>query len=152
MPADVLTRHSRLKRLIATALLGVFAVSGAHAATLVEVFKSPYCGCCGKWVEHMQIAGFKVHVNEVKDVNVERKQLGIPDSLSSCHTARVDGYALEGHVPSEDIQRLLKEKPKALGLTVPGMPASAPGMDGPKMPYETLLVSADGKTNVFAKH
>lgn len=125
----------------------------AQATPPVEVFKSPSCGCCGKWIDHMRQAGFKVDVQETNDVPAARKKLGMPDRLGSCHTARIGNYVVEGHVPAADAQRLLKEKPKALGVAVPSMPPGAPGMDVPNSsPYETLLVQADGSTRVFAKH
>ncbi|KAF7600224.1 MAG: metal-binding protein [Candidatus Dactylopiibacterium carminicum] len=138
------------------ALLLLLGSLGAWAAgPVLEVWKSPYCGCCGKWVEHMQKAGFVAKVHEVQDVSAQRKALGIPDSLGSCHTAKVGGYVLEGHVPAQDVQRLLREKPKAVGLAVPGMPPASPGMDLPMTgdrSYETLLVQSDGKTRRFALH
>ncbi len=125
----------------------------AQSATQVEVFKSPYCGCCEKWIEHMQKNGFKVNAHNVNDVPAARKSLGMPDRVGSCHTAKVGGYLIEGHVPAADIQRLLKEKPKAVGLAAPGMPQGSPGMEtATPVPYETLLVQADGSTTVFAKH
>jgi hypothetical protein len=125
----------------------------AQAETQVEVFKSPSCGCCGKWLKHLQQNGFQVSVHEVNDVPAARKKLDMPDRLGSCHSARVGDYVIEGHVPAADIQRLLKEKPKALGLAVPSMPPGSPGMETAKpVPYETLLVQADGSTNVFARH
>ena len=125
----------------------------AQSATQVEVFKSPYCGCCEKWIEHMQKNGFKVNAHNVNDIPAARKSLGMPDRVGSCHTAKVGGYLIEGHVPAADIQRLLKEKPKAVGLAAPGMPQGSPGMEtATPVPYETLLVQADGSTTVFAKH
>jgi hypothetical protein len=138
-------------------LLLVFLVSTgsvwAQAETQVEVFKSPQCGCCGKWIKHLQQNGFQVNTHEVNDVPAARKKLGMPDRLGSCHTARVGDYVIEGHVPAADIQRLLKEKPQALGLAVPSMPPGSPGMETAKpVPYETLLVQADGSTRVFARH
>lgn len=127
----------------------VISLLGASAAmaqvTAVEVFKSPYCGCCGKWVEHLQQNGFKVNAHDVEDVPAVRQKLGMPDRLGSCHTAKIGGYVVEGHVPAADIQRLLKEKPKALGLSVPSMPPGSPGMESSKpIPYQPLLVQADG--------
>ncbi|MBS3951750.1 MAG: DUF411 domain-containing protein [Methylomicrobium sp.] len=138
-------------------LLLVFIVSTgsawAQAGTQVEVFKSPQCGCCGKWINHLQQNGFQVNTHEVNDVPAARKKLGMPDRLGSCHTARVGDYVIEGHVPAADIQRLLKEKPQALGLAVPSMPPGSPGMETAKpVPYEALLVQADGSTRVFARH
>ncbi len=138
-------------------LLLIFLVSTgtawAQAATQIEVFKSPRCGCCGKWIEHLQQNGFQVSVHEVNDVPAARKKLGMPDRLGSCHSARVGDYVIEGHVPAADIQHLLKEKPKALGLAVPSMPPGSPGMETANpVPYETLLVQADGSTRFFDKH
>ncbi|WP_036249963.1 DUF411 domain-containing protein [Methylobacter sp. BBA5.1] len=138
-------------------LILVFIVSTGSAwaqeETPVEVFKSPQCGCCGKWIKHLQQNGFQVNTHEVNDVPAARKKLGIPDRLGSCHSARVGDYVIEGHVPAADIQRLIKEKPKALGLAVPSMPPGSPGMETANpVPYETLLVEADGSTRVFARH
>ena len=133
--------------------LGVLANLPASAAVMVDVYKSPHCGCCGKWVEHLRQAGFAVRTHDVNDVPAARQRLGMPERLGSCHTAKVAGYVVEGHVPAADIQRLLKEKPPALGLAVPSMPPGSPGMESPKpMPYNTLLVQANGSTQVFAKH
>lgn len=117
----------------------------------VEVFKSASCGCCGGWVEHLRRNGFEVTTHDVADVPAERKRLGMPDRLGSCHSAMVGGYVIEGHVPAADIRRLLKEKPKALGLAVPSMPPGSPGMESSRpIPYDTLLVGRDGSTRVFA--
>jgi hypothetical protein len=141
-----------------TVLLTLFALGAAvnlpaSAADAVDVYKSPYCGCCEKWVEHLQQAGFAVRTHDVNDVPAARQRLGMPERLGSCHTAKVAGYVVEGHVPAADIQRLLKEKPKAIGLAVPSMPPGSPGMESPKpVPYNTLLVHAGGATTVFAKH
>ncbi|WP_374502577.1 DUF411 domain-containing protein [Zoogloea sp.] len=134
--------------------LSLFAgINVAQAAERVEVFKSPYCGCCEKWVEHMRKAGFDVVTKDVNDVPAARKAAGMPERFGSCHTAKVGGYAVEGHVPAADVQRLLKEKPKAVGLAAPGMPQGSPGMEtNNPQPYETLLVQADGSYKVFAKH
>lgn len=135
--------------------LGSMLASGLHAQTqpLVEVWKDPSCGCCKDWISHMQANGFQLRVSETGN-NAARARLGIPDKLGSCHTALVNGYAIEGHVPAKDIQRLLIERPKAIGLAVPGMPVGSPGMDGAvyggrKDPYDVLLVLQGGKTAVF---
>ncbi len=145
-----------MKRTLFSLLFVSIAASStvlAQTAPQVEMYKSPYCGCCGKWAEHMQKNGFKVVTHEVDNVPAKRKSLGMPERLGSCHTAKIGNYLLEGHVPATDVRRLLKEKPKALGLAVPGMPAGSPGMDVPKSPpYETLLVQSDGSTRVFATH
>lgn len=141
-----------LHSLLLIAVLGSAPVL-AQSSAPVEVFKSPYCGCCGKWVEHLRQNGFEVNTHDVEDVTAARKKTGMPDRLGSCHTAKIGGYVVEGHVPAADIQRLLKEKPKALGLAVPSMPPGSPGMESTKpMPYQTLLVRTDGTTQVFAQH
>ncbi|PKO86395.1 MAG: metal-binding protein [Betaproteobacteria bacterium HGW-Betaproteobacteria-12] len=127
--------------------LGAVAILPVGAAGVVDVYKSPYCGCCGKWVEHLRKAGFAVQTHDVNDVPAARQRLG------SCHTAKLAGYVVEGHVPAADIQRLLKEKPKAIGLAVPSMPPGSPGMESPKpVPYNTLLVRTGDEITVFAKH
>lgn len=138
-------------------LLATLTALPAMAITVlpeVQVYKSPTCGCCGAWVEHMRKAGFTVKVNEVTDTSAARKRFGMPDKFASCHTATVGGYALEGHVPAAEVKRLLTAKPKAVGLAVPSMPPSAPGMDVPgrKDPYQVLLVEASGQYSVFANY
>ena len=140
-----------LAALSARSALPAFA---APAGPEVQVFKSPSCGCCGSWVEHMRAAGFTVRVTEVNDTTAARKRLGLPDRYGSCHTATVGGSVLEGHVPAAEVKRLLASKPKAIGLAVPGMPPSAPGMDVPgrKDPYEVLLVDTSGQSTVFANY
>jgi hypothetical protein len=121
--------------------------------TTVEVWKDPNCGCCHLWVEHLQTHGFKVNVRDVGNT-AARQRLGMPEKLGSCHTATVGGYVIEGHVPAPDIRRLLKERPVALGLSVPGMPIGSPGMDGPeykgrKDAFDVLLVQKDGSAKSF---
>ncbi len=125
----------------------------AQAKPQVEVWKSPTCGCCKDWVAHMEANGFSVKTYETGN-NAVRARLGLPQELGSCHTALVKGYVIEGHVPAREVKRLLAERPKALGLSVPGMPVGAPGMDGPayggrKDRYDVLLVEAGGKTRVY---
>lgn len=131
----------------------------AQAKPTVEVWKTATCGCCHDWVAHMQANGFTVVTHDVSeaDKTAKRASVGIPAQLGSCHTALVEGYALEGHVPASDVRRLLKERPKAAGLTVPGMPIGSPGMDGPayggrKDKYASLLVLRDGTARVFQSH
>lgn len=145
---------SRCFALIVVLAIGTGSALAQNKSPIrLEMYKSPYCGCCGKWAEHLQKNGFEVVTHEVEDVPAMRKKLGIPDHLGSCHSAKVGNYIFEGHVPAIDIQRLLTEKPKALGLAVPGMPPGSPGMDIPNSPpYETLLVLPDGSTRTFAKH
>jgi len=122
------------------------------AAPVIEVFKSESCGCCAAWVDHLKANGFAPKVSNVANPSDYRERGGIPDELGSCHTAMVQGYAIEGHVPASDIRRLLAEKPKAKGLAVPAMPLGSPGMEGSrKDPFDVLLVQANGKTKVF-KH
>lgn len=127
-------------------------VAQASADTVV-VHKSPTCGCCGKWVEHLKAEGFAVEVDDEAEMNVVKSRLGVPGRLASCHTATVGGYLIEGHVPVADIKRLLQEKPKAQGLAVPGMPVGSPGMEmgDRRMPYETLLFNGD-ETTTYARH
>ena len=122
-------------------------------AIMVEVWKSPTCGCCKDWITHLQANGFQVKVNDVGNTSV-RARLKVPMKLGSCHTALVGRYAIEGHVPAADIHRLLKERPDAIGLAVPGMPLGSPGMDGPAFdnqqdPYDVLLIAQGGSTQVF---
>jgi hypothetical protein len=120
----------------------------------VTVYKSPACGCCVKWVEHMRAAGFEVAVSDMQDVSPVKERLGVGPSLASCHTAEVGGYAVEGHIPADDVKRLLKEKPKVAGIAVPGMPLGSPGMEvgSRKDPYQVLAFAKDGTTQVFASH
>ena len=119
----------------------------------VIVYKSPSCGCCAKWVDHMRDAGFEVKVNNTSDVYPIKQEYGLPRGMGSCHTAIVDGYVIEGHVPANDVQRLLAEKPIARGLAVPGMPIGSPGMEqgSYKERYEVILFGPEG-SKVFARH
>ena len=128
----------------------------AQTRPSVEVWKDPNCGCCKDWVAHMQANGFDVKVHDSGNT-AARKQLGVPDKLGSCHTALVGGYAIEGHVPAREVHRLLKERPAAVGLSVPGMPVGSPGMDGPeygtrKDPYDVVLISRNGATRVYQSY
>ena len=128
------------------------ASSTVAAKPEVTVWKSPTCGCCGGWVDHMRAAGFPVTVHDVDDVGPMKLRLGVPARLQSCHTALVDGYALEGHVPADSVQRLLRERPAAVGLAVPGMPQGSPGMEtGVKDPYDVVLFSAAGGDSVYER-
>ncbi|MGD9599494.1 MAG: DUF411 domain-containing protein [Steroidobacteraceae bacterium] len=130
-------------------------VAAAGALPLVVVHKTEACGCCGAWVTHMQRAGFPVEVRDVDNLNAIKEKVGVPYAKGSCHTAEVGGYFVEGHVPADDVKRLLAEKPRARGLTVPGMPAGSPGMevpDGTVEPYDVELVADDGTTSVYSHH
>jgi hypothetical protein len=118
------------------------------------VYKNASCGCCGSWVEHMKHHGFDLEVNNVDNLQPIKEEVGVPFGMGSCHTARIEGYFVEGHVPAAEVKRLLAERPKAKGITVPAMPIGSPGMEsGDRVdPYEVLLVHEDGTTSVFAKY
>ena len=137
----------------AIAFAAMFVGSAAHAATMT-VYKSPSCGCCAKWVEHAKRHGFTVKVVPTADMMALKQRLGVPDEAISCHTSKVGNYIVEGHVPAADIKRLLREKPKARGIAVAGMPMGSPGMEhgNHRQPYATILIGMDGKTEVFAQH
>lgn len=125
----------------------------AAAEPAIDVARSPSCGCCGDWIDHMRAAGFTVNDRLIDDLAPLKAQLGVPADLRSCHTGIVEGYAIEGHVPAEDVLRLLRERPSATGLAVAGMPLGSPGMEvgGQTEPYEVILFSASGR-DVFARH
>ena len=126
-----------------------------HGLPVALVHKSPTCGCCGLWVDHLKEAGFPVEVRDSEDVTPVKQRLGVPYGKGSCHTAEIAGYFIEGHVPAEDIKRLLAEKPDAKGLVLPGMPMGSPGMEGPEgtaRPYTVELVGRDGTTSPFSQH
>ena len=161
MQPTTTTRRQALT-LLAASLTGIPALASATTPkTPMEVWKDPSCGCCKDWIVLMEQSGFDVKVHEVGNNGV-RAKLGLPQRLGSCHTALVGGYLIEGHVPAADVRKLLKEKPKALGITVPGMPVGSPGMDGPeysgrKDPYDVLLVTknlmgSDVSTRVFTSY
>lgn len=125
------------------------------AAQVIDVHLSPTCGCCKAWVRHLERAGFTPRVIESSDMAATKRAFGVADTVQSCHTAVVEGYIVEGHVPASDIRRLLKERPVALGLAVPEMPVGSPGMEVPGVApdkFETLLIGADGQTRVYGKH
>jgi len=165
------TRRHLLKRLSlpAAAAAAAWAAKATHAAqpakaapptapgigvgVLVQVWKSPTCGCCKDWIAHLQTHGFRVQVQETGNT-AARARLGIDQRFGSCHTAVVQGYVLEGHVPAREITRLLTERPRALGLAVPGMPVGSPGMDGPEYggrrdPYDVLLLTGGTASRVY---
>lgn len=129
--------------------LGVHLIAGA-ATPVIEVYKSATCGCCEGWVKHLQDSGFTVKTHDVANPSDYREKFGMPQALASCHTATVQGYVIEGHVPASDIKQLLAQRPKAKGLAVPSMPLGSPGMDGPRSdPYDVLLVQADGRYSSY---
>jgi len=146
----------RRRSLLAAALMAPLVPALAAPRVLVEVWKDPSCGCCKDWVAHLERNGFAVRVTEVAGQAMRRK-LGVPDSLGSCHTALVGGYALEGHVPAREIRRLLAEKPQAIGLAVPGMPIGSPGMDGPayagrRDPHDVVILLKTGEVRHYASY
>lgn len=119
----------------------------------ITVYKDPSCGCCKSWIEHLIKHGYRVDARDTPEMTEIKRSLGVPDRLSACHTAVVNGYLIEGHVPAADIARLLKEKPKVAGLAVPGMPMGSPGMEGPRSQhYQVLSFDKTGKTKVFASY
>ena len=145
----------------AAALGGALAAGGSlwapprRAPVTLTVYKSRSCGCCAEWVDYLKAAGFQTVVHDDEDMDTVKDSLGVPGGVRSCHTAQVEKYLIEGHVPAEDIQRLLKEKPKVAGLAVPGMPPSSPGMarpGDPHQPFNTVAFQHDGSTSVYAKH
>lgn len=121
------------------------------APTKITVYKSSTCGCCKAWVKHLQANGFSVAAHDVEDVEAVRRTMGVPDTLASCHTGLVGRYVIEGHVPADLIKKLLADKPALLGLAVPGMPSSAPGMDGPTQPYDVIAFERNGNSRLYAK-
>ena len=166
---DEATAAPRITRRRMLAGVGVVAVAGAAAAwasglldpsraeaTGVMVYKSPLCGCCGQWVEYLRNNGFDVTVRNVEDMDPIKARFGISPDLESCHTAVIEDYVVEGHVPAADIRRLLAERPDARGLSAPGMPVSGPGMeimpnDG-REPYTVFLFDKNGGRKVYARH
>lgn len=147
------------RRNLISAALGAMAAAAvparaANALPPVEVFRSPSCGCCGAWVDHLKAAGFVVKVTMVEDTALARRKYGLPDKFGSCHTAIVAGYVVEGHVPAGDVKKLLAMKPLAVGIAVPGMPVGSPGMEmGPrKDPFQVLLVDKQGRERVFSAY
>ena len=146
-----------VKRILFQALFIALVIPVAWAgpaAPVINVYKSPSCGCCGKWIDHLKANGFAVHSYDTANVFQHKIRLGIPQGYDSCHTAEVGGYVIEGHVPAQDIKRLLKERPQARGLTVPGMPVGAPGMEqgNLKEAYDVILLDKDGRPQVYSRH
>ncbi len=120
---------------------------------VVDVYETATCPCCKDWDAHMRKNGFNVRVHIVDDPSKSREKFGMPHRYGSCHTARIGNYTIEGHVPADDIKQLLKEKPTAVGLSVPGMVQGSPGMEGPNsMPYSSMLVLPNGTATVYIKH
>ncbi len=152
-----LTRRRTLVGLGAVAVVvgggALFFNSTSAQAKDVVVYKDPSCGCCSRWADHLRSHGFIVKVEAVNNMNDIKERYGMPSELESCHTALVDGYVIEGHVPVREINRLLAERPDAKGLAVAGMPAGSPGMEGSYAdPYKVMLFRSDGSTEVYAHY
>jgi hypothetical protein len=145
---------------LALATIALITVVGANVRAasdakkpVITVYKDPNCGCCKKWIEHLQSHGYRVDAKDTPDMTEIKRSLGVPDGLTACHTAVVNGYVIEGHVPAEDIDRLLKQKPTIAGVAVPGMPMGSPGMDGGRVErYQVMAFDKKGKRTVFASH
>lgn len=152
----MLTRRNWLGTVARGAGLAALAACTAEADAApgpkAVVYKSPTCGCCQKWVDHLSDNGFDVSVKDMPDVAPIKQRYGVPAALASCHTALIGGYAIEGHVPADLVHRLLREKPRAIGLAVPGMPMGSPGMEGfRKDDYDVLLIEPNGASRVYAR-
>jgi len=147
-------KRRHLVVLAAAAASSALPVVAAPRLPRIDVYRSPDCGCCGAWVDHLLAAGFPVDVTFVDDTPAARRRLGMPDTYGSCHTASVAGYVLEGHVPAVEVKRLLATRPVAIGLAVPGMPPGSPGMEvgDRRDPYDVYLVRKDGRGTVFAHY
>jgi hypothetical protein len=151
---ELISRRVLLARGVAAAAAAIVspALLRAAAGTPMMVYKDPNCGCCHNWVEIMRTSGFDVSVKDTTDMAVIKTRYKVGRKLVSCHTALVGGYVVEGHAPADVIRKLLAEKPKVLGIAVPGMPVGSPGMEGgTKQAYDVLTFDAAGKTTVFAK-
>lgn len=137
----------------ATVATGMWTIPAFAAAPVpITVYKTPSCGCCKKWVAHLESHGFAVTANDMDDLSEVKASFGVPEELQSCHTATVGKYVIEGHVPADVIQKMLKEKPAIAGLAVPGMPAGSPGMEmGRTDHYEVVAFDRKGKRSVYAK-
>ena len=148
-----MTMRRWLLRWGAALMLAVAFVPVAMAAGAMAVYRDPSCGCCGAWISYVRAHGYDVTVHEDQPMNAVKVREGVPAALASCHTAKIGSYVIEGHVPVEDIRRLLAERPDARGLTVPGMPMGSPGMEmGEPERYDVLLIERDGSTRVYATH
>ena len=161
-PTQTITRRTTLKALgitLGAAMLAHPKLGNTSSpGKVVTVWKTPNCGCCKDWVSHLREEGFQVVTNDVSDTAPVRQKLGLPAKFGSCHTAQVGGYVVEGHVPAQDVKRLLREKPVAIGLAVPGMPVGSPGMEmqddmlGVRDAFDVVLVNADGSSRIFQSY
>lgn len=143
-----------MKKLIGLLLLVCTnLVIAQQSVKTVDMYENPSCPCCKNWAAYMRKNGYTVNVHFVDDIDASRRKLGMPQKYGSCHTAVISGYLIEGHVPASDIQKLLTEKPKAIGLAVPGMFTGSPGMEGANpQHYDTLLVHTENRSSVYATH
>ncbi len=144
-----------MNKLLTILSLFLLSCATASAQSEITVYKSPTCGCCKNWIGHLQQNGFKVKAIDMANVAPKKIEFGITPQTASCHTAIVEGYVIEGHVPADDIKQLLKTRPKNIrGLTAPGMPVGSPGMEqgGQKQPYAVLSIDQQGQTRIFARH
>lgn len=146
-------KHTLALGLVAALGFSTTALAGG-AAQSIHVYKSPTCGCCTDWVDHLEDNGFDVKVTDTNDLNPIKIKAGLTPALASCHTAFAGDYVIEGHVPASDIQRLISEAPKATGLSVPGMPAGSPGMEmgDRKDHYKVIMFNDAGQTRVFSQY
>ncbi len=156
---DSVMKFIKIFGLAAAAMMlsGTMSLHPARAASdapLIKVFKSPSCGCCTKWVDQAKAAGFRIEAINTENMDMIKKQAAVPEHLQSCHTAMIDGYVIEGHVPFSDIRRMLKTRPKARGLSVPGMVTGSPGMEyeNEREPYNVILFSANGSEKIFKSY
>jgi hypothetical protein len=154
MQYRVMIRFASIALLASLVSASAPATRGSRAATHVTVFKDPNCGCCAKWVDHLRKHGFDVAVRDTSDVSAAKRTARVPETLYSCHTAFVNGYVVEGHVPVADVQRLLTDKPRVAGIAVPGMPVGSPGMEmgGRVDRYDVIAFNRDGTTRIYARH
>ncbi len=156
MSSKRITRGLLIAASMLVAVVFVQLRSSAQQKPVVSVFKTATCGCCSKWVDHMKASGFDVQAMDVSaaDVRAVSKAAGLKDEDTSCHTAKIGSYTVEGHVPAADIKRMLKEKPAIAGIAAPGMPQGSPGMEqgDVKEPYDVIAFKKDGTSTVYAKH
>jgi hypothetical protein len=160
---EAMTRYWKSLGLVGIAAVGATLTASAWrsagadpvfgAASTITVYKDPNCGCCSRWVTHLRDAGFTVVARDTSAMDAVKAKHGVTSELASCHTAVVDGYVIEGHVPAADIQRLLESKPRVVGLAVPGMPMGSPGMEGSRTDaYDVLSFDRQGQSKVFSSH
>jgi len=149
-----LTRRGIIAAILTFVLVGSGSLAGQRGGAVVEVFKTPTCGCCHLWVKHLEQNGFTTKVTDMDDLSAVKRKHGVPARATSCHTAVVNGYVLEGHVPAAEVKKLLIERPAIAGLAVPGMPVGSPGMEvgSTVQPYNVLSFDKAGETKIFASY